>query len=139
MEGKAGKMRILIVEDDFISRKLLQKTLSAYGDCDIAVDGKEAIEAFRLAIGDKRTYDLICLDIMMPHIDGISALKEIRKMEKDAGVAPTAEVKVIMTTALNDPKTVVDSLYRAGATSYIVKPINTKELVAEIKKLGLLD
>ena len=131
-------MRILIVEDDFISRKLLQKTLSHHGECDIAVDGKEAIEAYKLATGEARPYDLICMDIMMPHIDGISALKAIRKIEKDSGVAAVNEVKVIMTTALNDPKTVVDSLYRAGATSYVVKPINTKELVAEIRKLGLL-
>ncbi len=130
-------MRILIVEDDFISRKLLQKTLSQFGECDIAVDGREAIEAVRLAAGEGRTYDLICMDIMMPHIDGISALKAIRKSEKDSGVSAVDEVKVIMTTALNDPKTVVDSLYRAGATSYVVKPINTRELLSEIKKLGL--
>lgn len=132
-------MRILIVEDDFVSRKLLQKTLSHYGECDIAVDGKEAIDAYKLAAGEGRPYTLICLDIMMPRVDGVTALKEIRKLEREGGVAATNEVKVIMATALNDPKTVVDSLYRGGATSYIVKPINTKELIAEIKKLGLLD
>lgn len=132
-------MRILIVEDDFISRKLLQKTLSHYGECDIAVDGKEAIDAVSLALEEGKYYNLICLDIMMPRVDGLQALREIRKMEKDRGVPVAEEVKVIMTTALNDPKTVVESLYRGGATSYIVKPINTKELIAEVKKLGLLD
>ena len=42
-------MRVLIVEDDFTSRKLLQKFLSPYGDCDIAVDGKEALEAYKMS------------------------------------------------------------------------------------------
>ncbi len=46
---RKGGMRVLIVDDDFISRRLLQKILSAHGDCDIAVDGAEAIKAFELA------------------------------------------------------------------------------------------
>lgn len=132
-------MRVLIVEDDFVSRKLLQKLLSHYGECDVAVDGGEAIEAFKLAVNEGKPYDLVCMDIMMPQIDGQQALKEIRGIEKSRGVGPKDEVKVIMTTALDDPKTVVQSLYKGGATSYIVKPIDKKKLIEEVKNLGLLD
>lgn len=133
-------MRVLIVEDDFVSRKLLQKILGHYGECDIAVDGKEAIEAFRLALLDEgKPYDLICMDIMMPNVDGQQALLEIRQIEKQQGIGPSGEVKVIMTTALDDPKSVVDSLYKGGASSYIVKPIDRKKLLDEVRKLGLLD
>jgi len=133
-------MRVLIVEDDFVSRKLLQRILGHYGECDIAVNGEEAIEAFRMALLEEgRPYDLVCMDIMMPAIDGQQALREIRRLEKEKGVGPAEEVKVIMTTALDDPKTVVESLYKGGAASYVVKPIDRKKLVEEVKKLGLLD
>ncbi len=130
-------MRVLIVEDDFISRNLLQKILSPYGECDIAVDGKEAIEAYKLSRVKNKPYDLICMDIMMPNIDGHEALMRIREMEKEMGIRETAEVKVIMTTALDDPKTVVRAFYRGGAASYIVKPISRQRLLQEMRKLGL--
>lgn len=132
-------MRVLIVEDDFISRKLLQKLLGHYGDCDIAVNGMEAIRAFKVALEEKQPYDLICMDIMMPHIDGQQALKEIRKMEKEMNIDPANEAKVIMTTALDDPRNVVESFYKGGATSYIIKPIDKKKLLDEVRKLGLID
>ena len=69
-------MRVLIIDDDFISRRLVQRILSAYGDCEIAVDGVEAIRAFELAWDEGKPYDLICMDIVMPHIDGQEARKE---------------------------------------------------------------
>ena len=64
-------MRILIAEDDLVSRKFLFKFLSRYGECDLVVDGLEALDAFLISIKDDRHYDLICLDIMMPKVDGI--------------------------------------------------------------------
>jgi two-component system chemotaxis response regulator CheY len=129
-------MKVLIVEDDFTNRKIMQKILSAYGDCDVAVDGQEAVEAFRMATEESIPYDLICMDIMMPNMDGQEALIEIRKIERNMDVAAKDEVKVIMTTALDDPKNVVASL-KQGAASYIVKPINKQKLFDEISKLGL--
>ncbi len=141
IEGK-GKgelmIKILIVEDDFIVRRILKDILSPYGDCDIVVDGEEAIQAFRLAWEEKEPYDLICLDIMMPKLDGQEALRQIREMEKEIGIQGSAEVKVIMVTALDDPKNVVEAYYRGGATSYIVKPIVKVRLLDEIRSFGLI-
>ncbi len=130
-------MRILIVEDDFTARRLLKDILSPYGDCDIVVDGNEAVQAFRLAYQEKYPYSLICLDIMMPNVDGYEALKQIRAMEKETGIKGSEEVKVIMVTALDDPKTVI-RIYKEGATSYIVKPIEKAKLLKEIRSLGLM-
>jgi len=130
-------MRILIVEDDFTARRLLKDILSPYGDCDIVVDGNEAVQAFRLACQEKYPYALICLDIMMPNVDGYEALKQIRSMERELGIKGSEEVKVIMVTALDDPKTVI-RIYKEGATSYIVKPIEKARLLKEIRSLGLL-
>ncbi|MCP4715742.1 MAG: response regulator [Deltaproteobacteria bacterium] len=130
-------MRILVVEDEFLSRMVIQKILSQHGDCDIAVDGEEAIHAFKLAHEDGKPYDLICMDIMMPNINGQEALKKIRELEFGMEIKGANEVKIIMTTALGDAKTVVSS-YKEGATSYIVKPISKDKLLEEVKKLGLL-
>jgi two-component system, chemotaxis family, chemotaxis protein CheY len=131
-------MKILIVEDDFTSRKLLQKILSEYGECDIAVDGEEAIKAFNFAHEDNTPYNLICMDIMMPNVDGHEALSKIRETERKLGVTDRNEVKVIMTTALDDPKNVMKALYKEGATSYLVKPVGKQIIFEEIVKLGLM-
>ncbi|MBP2664433.1 MAG: cheY7 [Firmicutes bacterium] len=56
-------MRILIAEDDMVSRKFLSKFLSQYGECDLTVDGLEALDAFLLSLKDNNPYDLVCLDI----------------------------------------------------------------------------
>ncbi|HEX9078212.1 MAG TPA: response regulator [Desulfuromonadaceae bacterium] len=130
-------MKCLIVEDDFISRRVLKELLSSSFDCDIAVNGEEAITSFRLAHEGKRPYDLICMDIMMPGVDGQEALRCIRTLEKELGIPPHLEVRVIMTTALDDPRTVVQAYYKGGATSYIVKPVSKQKLMRELRILGL--
>ena len=63
-------MRILIVEDDFICRRLVHDILAPYGDCDVAMNGKEGMKAFKMALNAGKPYNLICLDIMMPEMDG---------------------------------------------------------------------
>ena len=131
-------MKILIVEDDFVARRTLKEILSPYGECDVVVDGEEAIQAFQLAWDERAPYRLICMDIMMPHVDGQEALKQIREIEREMGVKGADEARVIMISALDDPKTVVDAFYRGGATAYIVKPIQKKKLIEEIRSFGLI-
>lgn len=99
-------MRILIAEDDYASRKFMLRFLSKYGDCDITVDGQEAVDAYIMALEDNLAYDLVCLDIMMPELDGYLALKCIRDIEKDNGIPEEKRAKIIMTTALNDRRNV---------------------------------
>ena len=64
-------MRILIAEDDFASRKLLLKFMSEYGECDVTVDGMEAIDAYLMSLEEKEPYDLICLDAGHGWVSGI--------------------------------------------------------------------
>ncbi|AEV68624.1 response regulator [Acetivibrio clariflavus] len=128
-------MRVLIAEDDFASRKFLYKFLSNYGECDMTIDGEETLEAFSMAFDEGMPYDLICLDIMMPKMDGIKVLKNIREMEDERGIDEKDRVKIIMTTALNDVKNVFDS-FESGCQAYAAKPIDTQKLVEVMKKLG---
>ena len=131
-------MKTLVVEDDFVSRLVLQKMLMPYGICNIAVNGKEAVEAFILAQTEGEPYDLICLDIMMPEMDGREALKIIRKKENDLNILPQNETKIIMITALDTPKEVIDAYYQGGCTSYLVKPINKDKIINAVKDLHLV-
>ncbi|SOB60850.1 Response regulator receiver protein [Pseudodesulfovibrio profundus] len=130
-------MRALIVEDEFLSRKVLKSFLMALFDVDIVVNGREAVEAFKLAHTENKPYSLILMDIMMPEVDGIEALNRIRTMEEQESLSPKA--KVIMTTALDDPQTVLKSFYDGEASAYIVKPVAKDKLYMELKKLGLLN
>jgi two-component system, chemotaxis family, chemotaxis protein CheY len=129
-------IKCLIVEDDFAARKLLQIYLSDIAVCFVAVNGYECIEAFREALEDGQYYDLICLDIMMPGMDGRETLKAIRKIENENGIGGLDGVKVVMTTALGDSNNVLSS-FREGCEAYIVKPIKKEKLLEEIEKLGV--
>ena len=134
---KKSNLRILLVEDDFMVRQVIRDILEPYGSLDIAVNGEEAVQAFRVAWRRQQPYDLLCMDIMMPVIDGNDALIKIREMEKSLGVPSPEEVKVIMITALDDVKTVMRAYAKGGATSYIVKPIEKERLVNEMRTIGL--
>ena len=130
-------MRILIAEDDLVSRIFMKKFLMKYGECDMAVDGLEAIDAFLAAFKEERCYDLVCLDVMMPKLDGIKVLKALRDIERQKGVDPTKGAKIIMTTALNDKDTIMNA-YDNGCEAYAWKPIETDKFILVMKKLGLI-
>ena len=130
-------MKTLIVEVDLTSRLMLQKILSPYGECHMAVNGKEAIDAFVMARMSKDPYDLICLDFMMPEMDGPEALKRIRKLEQESGIGEKDGVKILMVTIVGKPKRIEDAC-RAGATAYMVKPIDQALLVRHLIEFGLI-
>jgi two-component system chemotaxis response regulator CheY len=132
-------MKCLIAEDDLLSRRILKQLLSSEGDCDIAVNGQEAIDSFVLAHESKRPYDVIFMDIMMPVVDGLEALQSIRALEKKMAIPSRLAVKVIMTTALDDPRTVIKSFNECGADAYIVKPVSKQKLIKELRALNLIN
>ena len=128
-------MKILIAEDDFTARKLLNLQLSPLGEVDIAANGNEAIMAVKMAIESNQPYDLICLDILMPEIDGIMALKKIRQLEAQKGLSPETRSKIIMTTALSDKNHVL-AAGQADCDGFLVKPIKKDRLFDEMRKHG---
>lgn len=130
-------MKTLIVEDDFTARLLLQKFLARYGECHIAVNGREAVEAFRSATEGGPGYDLVCMDILMPEMDGKEAVKQIRALERARGILSTSGAKIIMTTAVEDIKDVIRS-FQEFCDAYLVKPIDVSQLLAHLHALGLV-
>lgn len=130
-------MKILVVEDDFASRLLLQHILEPHAEVHIAVDGEEALTAFEKALKAGEPYNLICLDIMMPKMDGLSVLREIRKKEEAENIHGLDGVKIIMTTALDDKKTIM-SAFKSQCEAYLTKPIDKTRLLEKIRSFDLL-
>ena len=128
-------MKFLIVDDDSVCRKLLHTILTPHGECDLAADGAEAIDAVRLALAEGRPYDLICLDVMMPVTDGHEALKAIRRMESQCGIHGSDGARIIMTTALADSKHCIQAFLQ-GCESYMTKPIQAEKLLEQVRMLA---
>lgn len=142
MEPKGGTcaqrtLKILIVDDDPICRRLMQGLLSPYGSSDTAADGEEGLLACRLAWEKKAPYDLICLDILMPRMNGHEMLRKIRQSEKELGIADEEGVRIIMTTAVDDTEDVLLA-FTLGCEAYVFKPIDRHKLIGEIRNLGLI-
>ena len=129
-------MRTLIVEDDAVSRFLLSDILGPYGTCHVAVDGLEAVEAVATALDEGEPYNLICLDIKMPKMNGLDALAEIRAIEADRDILLGDGVRIIMTTCVEDAKSIMDA-FNKQCEAYIVKPVTEEKLLHQLQQFGL--
>lgn len=130
-------MKVLVAEDDMASGKFLSKLLSKYGEVVLTRDGIEAVDAFVKAVSDNTKFDLVCLDIMMPKIDGYKALASIRDAERKLGIPRVSRCKVIMISALDEG---FDASYASeDYDEYICKPIDIIKFDSMIRKMGLLE
>jgi two-component system chemotaxis response regulator CheY len=130
-------MKTLIVEDDLTSRILLTELLKVFGETHSVINGREALESFRTALATEEPYDLICLDIMMPEINGYEVLRRIRELEDSVESIRYNRVRIIMTTALCDSKNVI-AAYDGLCDAYLVKPIYKSKLVEKLQRLKLI-
>ena len=128
-------MKILIAEDDRMSRTFLAKFLAPAGKVDVAQDGMEALDLFMDAMKANDPYDLFCLDIMMPKVDGLKVLKVVRAMEEQQGVPPEKHLPIIMMTAIAE-NDYVDRAFELGCDAYASKPVELDQLEEVIKSLG---
>ena len=131
-------MKCLIVEDDEVSSQVLEKMVSLHGSHHAAGDGRLALALFRQAHDLRCPYDVVLMDIMMPKGGGLEAALEIRKTEEQLNIPVLQRVKIIMTTALDDPRTIMKALYESDADSYLVKPILLQRLEEELRALKLI-
>jgi len=130
-------MRILIAEDDSTSRDFIFKFLKRYGECDMAVDGFEALDAYLISVKENQSYDLLCIDIMMPKFDGLKVLKAIRDIEIQRKISREKRAKIILTTAL-DKAHIAQNSSEFDYDAFISKPINTSKLIEILHDLGLI-
>ena len=111
--------RILVTDDEQKIREMIRKYAEFEGfTVDEAKDGFDAVNK-----ADKEKYDLIIMDVMMPNLDGFSAVKEIKKKDSN--------VPVIMLSALGEEYDKIHG-FDVGVDDYVVKPFSTKELMMRI-------
>lgn len=130
-------MRILIVDDSKYQRFLVQSNLSDYGACDEAHDGVQGVEMFKQAMEEGHPYDLVVMDILMPNMDGHTALRQIIAMQEAAGVPEDAQAKSLMLSTLTDPQTMLVAQFESGADMYLTKPFEGKTLIEAFENLCL--
>lgn len=114
--------KILIVDDAAFMRMMIKEILTKNGFSVVgeASDGAQAVEKYK-ELGP----DLVTMDITMPEMDGITALKEIKKMDPNA--------RIIMCSAMGQQAMVIDAI-QAGAKDFIVKPFQADRVIEAIKK-----
>jgi len=131
-------MKTLIVEDDFTCGLLLQEILKKYGPAHLAVNGRDAVEAVRVGLAAGEPYNLITMDVMMPEMDGQTALKEIRRLEEERGMAAVEGAKVIMTTTMDDSKNILGA-FKSMCDAYLIKPVDKTKLLVHLKGFGFIE
>jgi two-component system chemotaxis response regulator CheY len=129
-------MKILVVDDDLTCRLTLRELLKRHGATHLAVNGREAVEAMRAALLAGEPFDLICLDITMPVMDGQEALRAIRQIEAIMGGAGGPRTRVVMVSALGDEVNVVKAA-QARCDGFLVKPVSEASLLAALRRLNL--
>lgn len=129
-------MKILVVDDEMVSRKKMQKIMQNFGECQTADSGKAAVEAYTEAILARQPFRLITLDVSMPDMGGTDVLALIRTHERNNAIAQKERVKILMVTSHADQETVITSI-TGGCDDYIKKPFSMERVAQTLKKVGL--
>lgn len=130
-------MRVLVVEDDHVSEAIITAFLPESAEVEVVDNGTDAIEIHARALDDQHGFDLICLDVMLPGVDGAAVLRNIRDKEAAVGLPEDARAKVIMTTSVAERATVLEIL-QTGCDGYLVKPYDKTRLLEELERLALI-
>lgn len=115
--------RIMIVDDAAFMRMMLKDILTRHGFEVVAEaeNGSVAVEMYK-----EKKPDLVTMDITMPEMDGVTALKEIRKIDPNA--------QVLMCSAMGQQGMVIEAI-QSGAKDFIVKPFQEERVVEAVKKI----
>jgi HD-like signal output (HDOD) protein/FixJ family two-component response regulator len=129
-------MRILIVDDEMVSRTKLELIMDKFGDCKTVDHGDDALAAFLKAHRDNNPFHLIMLDINLPGMDGIQLLSAIRNAEQVLDIDSSLKAKILMTTSYRDKDRIVASV-QSGCDDYIGKPFDLNLIRNKLEKLGV--
>lgn len=127
-------MKILIVDDELVSRRKMEKIMESLGEVTSTDLGAYAISIFKNALDSGSPFDVVTLDIFMPQIDGLQVLCEMRKMEESRQTPKEKRARIIMVTSKKDKTTVITAA-QAGCNDYVVKPFDKLTIH---KKLGTI-
>lgn len=132
--------KVLIVDDSSSVLTMMDSMLTDYGFSDIteAENGLLAVEHFQAAMLSGTPYSLVFLDIVMPVMDGQEALKQMRAIEAEAGIAGDDRAKIVMVTSLHSPNDMINALIEGDCNDYLIKPFDPEDLQGMLVKCGYL-
>jgi two-component system chemotaxis response regulator CheY len=131
--------RYLIVEDDEISREMLREFLSDFASCEVAENGLEGLILFENSLLAHNSYSLLCIDLMMPEMNGLALIRKIRELEKTHKVSEESRTKIFVISASDSTWDKADLLLDGLCDDYIVKPFNRSALIADLYKNQVVD
>ncbi len=129
-------MKILIADDEKVSRIKLKLIMQNFGECESVDNGKEAVAMFHNAHQQGTPFSLIMLDLDMPDLDGLQVLSEIIAAETKLGVPKTQKAKVLMVSSFTDEDLVLKCI-QSGCDDYIAKPFGIHTIGKKLSKLGI--
>ncbi|MFP4445593.1 MAG: response regulator [Desulfosudaceae bacterium] len=130
--------KILIVDDSASIRESFLEILSPLAECELAANGREAVERIREKQEQNKPFDLVLMDIIMPEKDGLTAVKEIRTYETESGKQPGESLTIVIVTTIKDPSRILIAQYECGADAYIAKPFTAETVLQTLSSNGLV-
>ncbi len=128
-------MKILVVDDELVSRKKMETILEKFGQCTGVATGLQALTHFSKALKKGKGFNLVTLDISLPDMEGTEVLSRLRGIEQQENIREDGKVKVLMVTSHADQETVLLSIV-AGCDDYIIKPFSKETMEEKIRKIG---
>lgn len=129
-------MKTLIVDDDQMAARLLSSYMDGLAQCSIANNGEEALNRIKQSMETGQPYELICLDILMPTIDGLETLRTIREFEQSTFNISRKRSTIVMTSALDDLE-IIKRSFKELCDAYLTKPIKKDDFLDKLAQLGL--
>lgn len=124
--------RYLIVDDDDMSRLMLKEFLAEVAECDMAVNGRDGLGMFEKALSEGRPYDLVCIDLIMPEMNGLAMVRKVREVEKTYPIFTDFRTKVFVITANDSPWDKADLVFENLCDDYIVKPFSRDSMLEKL-------
>ena len=135
-ESSAGEnMKILVVDDELVSRKKMKMIMDSLGECKAVECGRDAIAAYQEAWEKWSPFDLITLDIFMPEMNGTEVLSTIRKIELEKNIPADKRVKIFMVTSQSDKDTIITCVH-SGCNDFITKPFDRETVFKKLHSCG---
>jgi len=130
-------IKALIVEDVLLIQRLIERFMVSHADCITVADGKMALDLFTSHYFNGDPFNLVCLDIYLPKVNGLAVLENIRNFENEIRLSEEEKSKVIMISSLSN-QNMIKKAKTLGCNGYITKPFSKEDVVEELTRLGLI-
>jgi len=130
-------MKVLIAGDESLTGEILQTFFAGYAEIVTACDGQDAVRTFTDGLQEKRPFDLVLLDIVMPVMDGRLSLRLMRSLETKLHAGQEKKTVIIVTSDLQSPQDMQQLFWEEDCTDFLLKPVFRDDLMAMLKRYGL--